>query len=131
MYSAMSVYFLYDNGHHRDLHVRTHSFPPRRSSDLARQAILYLVPALDDPAAALRHLEGDALGGIDAAAHADDAVAERREVVGQRVSGPPRELVFLDDRAHERVVALQGVGEDGKLRQSGRASCRERVCQYV
>src|SRR3546814_20086377 len=72
--------------------------------------------ALDDPAAALRHLEGDALGGIDASAHADDAVAERREVVGQRVSGPPRELVFLADRAHERVVALQALGWNAKLR---------------
>src|SRR3546814_8650392 len=85
--------------------------------------------ALDDPAAALRHLEGDALGGIDAAAHADDAVAERREVVGQRVSGPPRELVFLDDRAHERVVALQGVGEDGKLRHQDEERSEEHTSE--
>src|SRR3546814_10233921 len=61
----------------------------------ARQAILDLVPALDDPAAALRHLEGDALGGIDAAAHADDAVAERREVVGQRSEEHTSELQSL------------------------------------
>src|SRR3546814_17483138 len=28
------VFFFYGSGNHRDLHVRTHSFPTRRSSDL-------------------------------------------------------------------------------------------------
>src|SRR3546814_7339308 len=30
----MFVFFFYRTRHHRDLHVRTHSFPTRRSSDL-------------------------------------------------------------------------------------------------
>src|SRR3546814_10064097 len=30
----ISLFFFYFSGYHRDLHVLTHSFPPRRSSDL-------------------------------------------------------------------------------------------------
>src|SRR3546814_13071770 len=79
------------------------------------QAALHAVPAVDDAAAALRQLEGDALRGVDAAAHADDAVAESREVVGESVDGPARGLIFLDDGMHKRADALQGVGESGEL----------------
>src|SRR3546814_14607085 len=34
VYSSMSFVFLSCSGDHRDLHVLTHSFPTRRSSDL-------------------------------------------------------------------------------------------------
>src|SRR3546814_1076160 len=33
------MFFFYSYGAHRDLHVLTHSFPPRRSSDLAGQIV--------------------------------------------------------------------------------------------
>src|SRR3546814_11988609 len=32
---VLYVFFFYCYGHHRDLHVLTHSFPTRRSSDLS------------------------------------------------------------------------------------------------
>src|SRR3546814_1647786 len=33
------MFFFYGDGDHRDLHVLTHSFPTRRSSDLTQQAL--------------------------------------------------------------------------------------------
>src|SRR3546814_12377210 len=35
-------FFFYCNGDHRDLHVLTHPFPPRRSPDLTVPGILYV-----------------------------------------------------------------------------------------
>src|SRR3546814_14630880 len=37
----MFCFFFYVNRHHLSLHLRTHSFPPRRSSDLVEHTTIY------------------------------------------------------------------------------------------
>src|SRR3546814_4067049 len=44
----MSVVFVYGYGDHRDLHALTHSFPPRRSSDLGHGYQVHVGPMYSD-----------------------------------------------------------------------------------
>src|SRR3546814_12004916 len=41
MYAQLYFMFFYRHGDHRDLHVLTHSFPTRRSSDLLKPAEMH------------------------------------------------------------------------------------------
>src|SRR3546814_13015839 len=104
---------------HRDLHVLTHSFPTRRSSELEAlldRSIGQVVSAANAGALDQR---------IDTAAL--DGVAAK---IGQQIN-------TLLDTMGEAINSIQTTvaglaAGDLRLRMEiGRASCRERVCQYV
>src|SRR3546814_17556775 len=105
--------FLLCYGYHRDLHVLTHSFPTRRSSDLLRSPI-----------------ETESLSALRAMALSGDcyALLPRSSVHADVVSGKlmARRIVNPDLRGMMSVANL-----NGRELQIGRASCRSRVCQYV
>src|SRR3546814_3779236 len=81
----MIVFFFKGDGDHRDLHVLTHSFPTRRSSDLAAD--------LSDPHAL-------ALSRHDAYSRASAPAVSRR---------PRMSLTFLPRRSEEHTSELQSL----------------------
>src|SRR3546814_13422613 len=102
---------------HPDLHLLTHSFPTRRASDLLEHPQR---PILD------HHLER--------AAEQEVADEHRGAVAPDHVRGlaPAAQVRLID---HVVVEQSRGVDEfDGRRQfamEIGRASCRERGCQYV
>src|SRR3546814_19550521 len=96
------------------LHVLPHSFPPRRSSDR------WLTDS--------RRAGGGAsivLGGaLDFAAFGIPFAQSLGEAAGRAVGTDRRATVRAADAGDILVVILD-------RREIGRASCRERVCQYV
>src|SRR3546814_5242749 len=63
---------------------------------------------------------------------ARDAVERAREQLAVLVNCQPREIIWTSGGTESNNLALKGV-TDGAVpsREIGRASCRERVCQYV
>src|SRR3546814_21048549 len=131
----MSLFFeLY--GDHRDLHVLTHSFPTRRSSDLppwwryaagsrvAGPGVL-AQSALPVVAAAGRRQSGDR----DSALGMEFTTRDRR-VDAQRTPVPDSRRVHPTARAAcaESWPAARTPLSGFHI---GRASCRDRVCPYV
>src|SRR3546814_18923405 len=124
----MYCFFFQGYDDHRYLHVLTHSFPTRRSSDL------------------LGHLSLQASGtNRRIAPHS----AEQRQVVGCRglAGRGDRHRAVLETYLEEPAIgdlipavvsppkapafAVAGWRQPEPLGQIGRASCRERVCEYV
>src|SRR3546814_12826993 len=96
------VVCFYCYGDNRDLHVRTHSFPPRRSSDLKEETIVGMI-------------SGKVKGGFTV-----DIKDVRAFLPGSLVDvRPVREPTYLEGKELEFKI----------IKQIGRASCRERVCQ--
>src|SRR3546814_17059533 len=93
---ASKFFFFYVYGAHRNLSVRTHSFPTRRSSDLI--ATVFLKVGMNVL--------------WDARLSVTDMVNE----------GVRRAYNHPDNKLRASVLADPEIG---------RASCRERVCQYV
>src|SRR3546814_21048708 len=91
-------------------------FPTRRSSDLIAPQAEAVDRALDRPIAALRlRIMGDKEG-----------------VVGVIVIGGANVACRLRLAVHvENQRSRIAVGDQRQMNQIGRASCRERVCQYV
>src|SRR3546814_1622779 len=114
--SVMSVefFFFYCYGDHRDLHVLTHSFPTRRSSDLRAASLLLLRDGHDGGGdrPALRR-RGDLLERGGALQHrplAPGAVGEARREGRRR--HPARVLHHHRDRRHrseEHTSELQSL----------------------
>src|SRR3546814_16273773 len=119
----MHIIFLFESTiDNRYLHVLTHTFPPRRSSDRRDRdldprivEVEFLDDAVEARERALEHLDLVADLVIDA----DFGLGARRGL-------------FL------AVENTRGLGLADRLRlarrseeEIGRASCRERVCQYV
>src|SRR3546814_13854069 len=98
------VFFFSYYGYHRDLHVLTHSVPTRRSSDLGSA---YCDVIADTGAGN----EGVAYGLFTASAKLSLAISAAG--IG----------LLLEDTSFREVTSSR--------LQIGRASCRERVCQYV
>src|SRR3546814_12671023 len=114
--------FLEVYGDHRDLHVLTHSFPTRRSAELILDAE-----------------KGDIVTNHHVAADADEIVvvlSNRRELKATLLGTDP-ELDIAVLKVEPKDLVSVPLGDSDKLKvgdfvvEIGRASCRERVCQYV
>src|SRR3546814_17782763 len=100
-----------------------HSFPPRRSSDLARMAQYFHIPAPSIEVEALRRSiwsEQERAGLPLDEARREVAIVESRMIDGER-----------SRRSELRAYAALYSDLWCDPRKIGRASCRERVCQYV
>src|SRR3546814_3716864 len=101
MLCDVEMFFFYCVGDHRDLHVMTHSFPTRRSSDLA-------VPLLD-----LLHLKArKAIGDLDPLARLAVLRRERTKqpaIFGQRHFDGTAKGDGADDRSEEHTSELQSL----------------------
>src|SRR3546814_20689267 len=108
-------------GDHRDLHVRTHSFPTRRSSDLlVGEAVLPQGATYTFWGKGLSQGHSDAVRRIPGVKAAVQYTIPVDDAVNRVRSG---ELPSLSTRQkHTR---------DCYVVQIGRATGRERVCQYV
>src|SRR3546814_16012845 len=109
----MSVFF-YGYADHRDLHLLTHSFPTRRLSDLSDLKLNNINFSAGDFSYAI--LRGTDFSG------------------SRFVLADLRGAMMLN--ANFATCNLQGAKFDRAIMnnadfQIGRASCRERVCQYV
>src|SRR3546814_19783254 len=96
---------------HRDLHVLTHSFPTRRSTDLLLPPEIQRMadsPNMDDRNAAFMEM-----ARIDPK-RAFQIQSDARDASLERLKGGQEAL---------RIAA-------SRLAKIGRASCRARVCQY-
>src|SRR3546814_16591674 len=101
----------------------THSFPPRRSSDLNGD----LVPAEPCGKRALGVHAAFAFGvDHDAQARSDNAQKLVADMMAQRVVDRFEPVQVDEDQRGARAVVRGGL-----QLQIGRASCRERVWQYV
>src|SRR3546814_18297861 len=115
------MYFFFKcYGDHRDLHVRTHSFPPRRSADLIMPFGCGACDQLDLPFVESEALIGRARLRLD------------RTVVGEQDSL----RAAFDDGGGNRHVgdigeALRREYDRDILLEIGRASWRESECKYV
>src|SRR3546814_20825079 len=111
-FSFTVSFFVY--GDHLDLHVLTHSFPTRRSSDLLDPLLAELI--VDHQFAAVI-----GVGLLQ---------KERRGKVAAdtEIAAAPDPHRTIDMRA-ERLAAFVAIEQ--RRKEIGRASCRERVCQYV
>src|SRR3546814_4635024 len=97
------IFFFYGYGYHLDLHVRTHSFPPRRSSDLAcRDSAVPPLHALDEPARHARRVECD-----DARNHAQGR-SGRCGRTGRR-GGSAMSVLKQNARSEEHTSELQSL----------------------
>src|SRR3546814_13737720 len=122
------VIVFYCYGAHRDLHVLTHSFPTRRSSDLQEDALRSARTHFEQQFNAPGALWGDRRSGDDAglSLHSvlrNTTLAATRSVDVRCPTCPglsPDEARLLD-----AVAWLQR-----DIAEIGRASCRERVGQY-
>src|SRR3546814_15864303 len=129
-------------GHPRDLHVLTHSFPTRRSSDLvigeadcpladiehelAISAVVILPAAVQVAERVVRQLLDRAFERLAAALEIVLVIARNRDLdidLGQR------DLTVGVARLN--ALDLAGIAITIEADEIGRASCRERVCQYV
>src|SRR3546814_20613285 len=106
---------------HRNLHVLTHSFPTRRASDLRAER----VARVGRPAPQRRVEEGfvDRGRGANQGAHLADQIGGIGRETGQRV--PPGD----GPAGHGEKRRAMWTATIPPLRQIGRATCRERVCQ--
>src|SRR3546814_15645161 len=100
----------------------TLSFPTRRSSDLPLPRVAVLPGGLDDqPHRILIAIDTDVVDGKD--------VAGGLALLPQRLAAARPEMRFpRRDRRRERLGIHM---RDHQHLEIGRASCRERVCQYV
>src|SRR3546814_17305717 len=107
----MCVFFLLSSScHHRSLSVLTHAFPSRRSSD----PLASWSPGGRKKRTAMREVHLHVTGRIESRVMmADDCV------------------VFVVDDDERIREALGELLASHDMREIGRASCRERVCQYV
>src|SRR3546814_19840667 len=114
----MNFYFFFEgSGDHRDLHVLTHSFPTRRSSDLTLPSAYAIV----NPHRHDESIEGQELRNLCTAGLAFMLVtAVNREL---RTAG------WYENFTAPALMSLMDLVALGT--EIGRASCRERVCQYV
>src|SRR3546814_17676398 len=119
--------FFYSYGAHRDLHVLTHSFPTRRSSDLAFESLVKLVACL---AVGLFVTFGvnDGFGELFDRAAAQESIA-RLFVIDS--GGSYLSWVTLTLLSMAAIICLPRQFPVTVVEKIGRASCRERVCQYV
>src|SRR3546814_12763286 len=106
MISLPIFVFFEGSGHHRDLHVLTHSFPTRLSADLAAMdAVAYRQPRL-------------AAGGENPVTLPGDASIHRQT---------PSPLMTMGLWHHGKAVTVQS-----SVRMAiGRASCQDRWGQHV
>src|SRR3546814_14632435 len=137
------IFFFSCYGDHRYLHVRPHSFPTRRYSELLRlldllerydaKAVLFISPA---NVIEQKRFWPDALGiGAKRTALAPREEARRRN----RVTLMPHteSAPLLHDMFGADIFRPQGdldrppTVRELKTLEIGRASCRESVCQYV
>src|SRR3546814_10934493 len=114
----------------RDLHGLAHFFPTRRSSDPRRQEMLLGQVAAAAPKGIKKGVEIDEALLAEVERHewwkfavADDARQAGIEAVKAQYDEAVKLIV---EKFEDRVDKLQRGDE-----QIGRASCRERVCQYV
>src|SRR3546814_18159853 len=112
---------------HRDLHVLTHSSPPRRSSDLSR------LPVAERFRACSAATGGDA-GAVARPAAVRLGLPARRRDFPRRE--PPIYPLWHGLSGPRRPAALRTCGGFARRRpparaEIGRASCRERVGRYV
>src|SRR3546814_10753825 len=89
--TVVVVFFFYCSGDHRDLHVRTHSFPTRRSSDLTRRGLAAAGRADEPERLALDDVEADPGDGLDRGAPSDGELhvelIDAQQGVGSEVGG--------------------------------------------
>src|SRR3546814_19610002 len=109
-------FFLSVYGDHRKLHVLTHAFPSPRASDPQRlppqSPIAILIAVIDAPPIARRPLD-------------ERRMAARPPFFGRRGGANERVAGAILPRPMDRPRAR------GDHHTIGRASGRERVCQYV
>src|SRR3546814_1956293 len=104
-------FFFYGYGAHRDLHVLTHSFPTRRSSDLAqprddrrvgrsrdRREARVGFEAVEAEGHGTQRIEGGRQVGKDEGDHALDQIALDRRVGPALDTHRPRSAAAADDR---------------------------------
>src|SRR3546814_12631065 len=127
------LFELYDD--HRDLHVLTHSFPTRRSSDLAEKQILRALSKMS------RSTQTDKLtSAFETHREETEKQIERLEQVfemcGKRPQGKQCEAIpghieeskeTMDDIKGSQVL---DAGPIGAAQEIGRESGGERVCKY-
>src|SRR3546814_17791034 len=111
------IFFFKRYGNHRELHVLTHSFPTRRSSDLSDAAIE----------------TADVVIQTDQPSRISTAI-----MIGKATKRVVWQNIGLAFGVKAIVLALGAAGVAGMweavfadVGEIGRASCRERVCQYV
>src|SRR3546814_13791420 len=130
----LSFFFFLGVANRGDLHVRTHLFPTRRSSDLGAQATLLTTINALDP-----------IYFVFDASEALFLKAKRAEQAGD--AGSPVEVKLQDETAYRwkgrldftdngldprsGTIRVRAVVDNPELFQIGRASCREREGQYV
>src|SRR3546814_13381705 len=97
----------------------THSFPTRRSSDLAAEGLDFVC---------------DSLRAVDVKIVHYDAGPSLRKEQRRRASDTLPSAGHQGDLAsqvHQAIHIFPRVWNWESVRKIGRASCRERVCQYV
>src|SRR3546814_18854237 len=96
MFKIFMVFFFYGYGDHLDLHVLTHSFPTRRSSDLAERC--HRIAILDHGA-----LVADSIRAVKVQFFADP-----RQGYGFRTDQPRTESIG-EERSEEHTSELQSL----------------------
>src|SRR3546814_1976701 len=105
MYAQLYFMFFYRHGDHRDLHVLTHSFPTRRSSDLLKPAEMHRTQL---------------------AATAIDRVAPNRDAVVGEVAAYGGADLLCYRRSEEHTSELQSL-----MRISYAVLCLEKKAQQI
>src|SRR3546814_19003614 len=116
-------WFFQGFGDHRDLHVLTHSFPTRRSSDLAEaaeRAGLALVHRMEALVAAIPELEDRATRMSAQRMDNGHALAERIDMLEARLHA----LGELSDDTRSRTLsASTSRSEEGRVGKKGVRKC--------
>src|SRR3546814_6451726 len=97
------VFFFFEgDGDHRDLHVLTHSFPTRRSSDLCS-----CPPSEPSPPGKFEKRHAPRIGVIDEGLLVEDIIHAQRQL---HIAKAPRRLeVHIGERSEEHTSELQSL----------------------
>src|SRR3546814_19596929 len=107
--SLYLVFFFEGYADHRDLHVPTHSFPTRRSSDLASPAMAHEVWVERDAAGPARIYLGEPADPVPAAGAPEFSTLTAPRLIGAEAAKPVALVRRATHRSAERRVGQECV----------------------